>query len=92
MRIRSLAPADVAPVSFRIYDVDGNGFIDKGELFDILKASLFDIPELHFSDEQLRTLGTSRSRRGCLSDGEQWMPPLRRWTATPMEGSRWRST
>lgn len=51
-------------MSFRIYDVDGNGFIEKSELFDILKASLYDIPELHFSDEQLRTLGTT-SRTAC---------------------------
>ena len=40
--------------SFQIYDVDGDGTIDKSELASMLKASLMD--SFHLSDEQINEL------------------------------------
>ncbi len=42
-------------VSFKIYDIDNNGFIDKNELFQILKASLHD-SFIDMTDEQMHSL------------------------------------
>ncbi len=42
-------------VSFKIYDIDSNGFIDKNELFQILKASLHD-SFIDMTDEQMHLL------------------------------------
>ena len=43
-------------VSFRIYDIDGDGHIDKEELFQILKASLLENYMMDLSDDQMREL------------------------------------
>lgn len=42
--------------SFRLYDMDGDGSIDKNELFDMLKAIMFDNLQIDLSEEQLRVL------------------------------------
>lgn len=43
-------------MSFKIYDVDGDGYIDKEELFGMLKATLFETLMLNLSDQQMRAL------------------------------------
>ncbi|KNC47035.1 calcineurin B [Thecamonas trahens ATCC 50062] len=43
-------------LSFRIYDIDGDGHIDKEELFQILKASLLENYMMDLSDDQMREL------------------------------------
>eukprot|EP00300_Choanocystis_sp_HF-7_P029432 c3628_g1_i2.p2 GENE.c3628_g1_i2~~c3628_g1_i2.p2 ORF type:complete len:200 (+),score=50.58 c3628_g1_i2:100-699(+) len=43
-------------LSFQIYDIDGDGFIDKDELFQILKASLLENYMLDMSEEHMRSL------------------------------------
>ena len=43
-------------VSFKIYDIDGDGYIDKDELYGILKATLAETAIIHLSDEQMREL------------------------------------
>jgi len=42
--------------SFRIYDLDGDGFIDKDELYHMLKASIFETLVLQLSESQMRAL------------------------------------
>ena len=43
-------------VSFRLYDADDSGTIDKDELFQVLKAVLFDTYLIELSDEDLMKL------------------------------------
>eukprot|EP00005_Dracoamoeba_jomungandri_P000457 CAMPEP_0174250392 /NCGR_PEP_ID=MMETSP0439-20130205/579_1 /TAXON_ID=0 /ORGANISM="Stereomyxa ramosa, Strain Chinc5" /LENGTH=195 /DNA_ID=CAMNT_0015330447 /DNA_START=51 /DNA_END=638 /DNA_ORIENTATION=+ len=40
--------------SFKIYDIDDDGFIDKEELYSLLKASLFENSWLQLSEDQMR--------------------------------------
>jgi hypothetical protein len=39
-----------------LYDADNDGHIDKEELFQILKANLFEHPSLEMSEEDMRSL------------------------------------
>ncbi len=43
------------PVSFRIYDFDGDGYIDRLELYDCLKASLQE-NNMGLNEDQIRSL------------------------------------
>jgi Ca2+-binding EF-hand superfamily protein len=43
-------------VSFKIYDLDRDGYIDKEELFHMLQASLFENFLLELSESQMRKL------------------------------------
>lgn len=43
-------------VSFKLYDLDGNGFIDKPELMLILKAAMMESATLELSEKQLNEI------------------------------------
>jgi len=43
-------------VSFRMFDLDNDGTIDKDELYQMLQASLFDNPQIHLSEEDMRAV------------------------------------
>ena len=43
-------------VSFRVYDLDGDGFISRAELMAMLKASLKSLVVLKLSEEQQQHL------------------------------------
>ncbi len=43
-------------VSFKVYDIDGDGFIDKNELYIILRASLSESVMLSLTETQMRAL------------------------------------
>jgi hypothetical protein len=43
-------------VSFKLYDMDNDGYIDKNELFEMLRASLFENFMLELSEAQMRKL------------------------------------
>ncbi len=48
--------ANEVTVSFKIYDLDRDGYIDKEELFHMLQASLFENFLLELSEAQMRKL------------------------------------
>lgn len=52
-------------MSFKIYDVDGDGFIDKQELFQILRAALYDNLDVPFTVQQLRRLVENTFQEVC---------------------------
>jgi Ca2+-binding EF-hand superfamily protein len=43
-------------VSFKLYDMDNDGYIDKNELFQMLRASLFENFMLELSEAQMKKL------------------------------------
>lgn len=40
-------------MSFKLYDLDGDGFIDKSELFIMLRAAMLETAELELTERQL---------------------------------------
>jgi len=57
--------------SFKIYDIDSGGFIDKGELYQMLKASLVESTGLNLSEEQLRVLVAQTFSEVCVDDDDR---------------------
>lgn len=43
-------------MSFKIYDIDGDGFIDKEELYGVLKATLSETSIVLLTEQQMREL------------------------------------
>ena len=56
-------------LSFRIYDMDGDGSIDKSELYAILRASLLENYQLNISDEDIQRL-VDRTFEDTDTDGD----------------------
>uniref|UniRef100_A0A6B2LQV0 EF-hand domain-containing protein n=1 Tax=Arcella intermedia TaxID=1963864 RepID=A0A6B2LQV0_9EUKA len=66
--------------SFRLYDVDGDGFIQKKELLEMLRASLLENCTLNLSSSQLERILVTSTRSPSRSELKScfcW-PPLER--------------
>ncbi|KAH3767797.1 calcineurin B [Pelomyxa schiedti] len=57
-------------LSFRVYDIDGDGYISKEELMSMLRASLVNLGALHLSEDQIiRVLDATFSEVDINHDG-----------------------
>lgn len=50
------SPIHWRSVSFKLYDLDGNGYIDKQELFVMLRSSMMENATLELNERQLNEL------------------------------------
>jgi len=46
----------VSPVSFKLYDFDGDGCIDKVELFTMLRAAMLESADLQLTERQMNEI------------------------------------
>jgi len=57
--------------SFKIYDIDNDGFIDKGELHQMLKASLLEHNDFSLSEEQIQVLVENTFAEVCADHDDR---------------------